>query len=132
MPTPPRIARPTVSRMVRSSPACAPHAMLADVMSGMSCMSVPAPSPRSLLRSIDARIARTLTRALTQLPRRGVTGSSIRAVVEAIGIAIGQRRRRYRREIEVDELDPLGWEESGPHPVHGRGVEAHDRELRQR
>src|SRR2546426_1992530 len=39
--------------MVFSLPACPPHAMFALVTTGMIAASVPAPSPRSLLKSIE-------------------------------------------------------------------------------
>src|SRR2546430_1853367 len=47
------MASSTVVRMVFSLPACPPHAMFALVISGMIAASVPAPSPRSLLKSIE-------------------------------------------------------------------------------
>src|SRR5258708_38415345 len=47
-----------VSRIDRSSPACAPQAMFAEVMNGMIDCSVPAPSPRSEFRSTVAMSAR--------------------------------------------------------------------------
>src|SRR5712691_3490529 len=42
-----------VVRIVLSLPACPPHAMFALVTTGMIAASVPAPSPRSLLKSIE-------------------------------------------------------------------------------
>src|SRR5216117_2655744 len=47
------MASSTVVRIVFSLPACPPHAMFALVISGMIAASVPAPSPRSLLKSIE-------------------------------------------------------------------------------
>src|SRR5262249_2217413 len=40
------------ARIVVSSPACAPQAMLADVISVISSASCPAPSPKSQFKSI--------------------------------------------------------------------------------
>src|SRR5436309_16101343 len=51
--------------MVSASPACTPQATLAEVMYWRRLSSVPAPSPRSALRSITA--AETLEIALGRL-----------------------------------------------------------------
>src|SRR5712692_9319993 len=53
---------------------------------------------------IDRRAhCRTVARRLAELlPRRG-TGLAIGAIVEAVGVAIRQRRRCDGRQIEVDE-----------------------------
>ena len=56
MPTLCRCASATVALIVAASPACAPQAMLAEVISGISSASCPAPSPRSQLRSIRCLI----------------------------------------------------------------------------
>src|SRR5689334_519266 len=55
MDTPFFFARATVSRMVSSSPACPPHAILADETNRMISGSCPAPSPRSELTSMKER-----------------------------------------------------------------------------
>src|SRR6266849_5333843 len=44
----------TTVSIVSRSPACAPHATLAEVITANSSLSVPAPSPKSALRSMTA------------------------------------------------------------------------------
>ena len=53
MATPCARHRSTDSRIVAASPACAPQAMLAELMCGTMAASWPQPSPRSQLKSSD-------------------------------------------------------------------------------
>src|SRR5207244_13280993 len=76
------MASSTVVRIVFSLPACPPHAMFALVISGMIAASVPAPSPRSLLKSIEPATPSA------HYDQRVASGSSERAAPGVPSIAI--------------------------------------------